>query len=137
MPASVAFLLGPRQRLGLPPAGQHLSGDGRFHYLGGQLPLSPALAERVQRLGWLAVDAVAGLRGYVGVDVVLGDAPDGSSDRLMEVNARLTTSYVGLRALCRTNLAEVLLCVCSGAEPPELCWREGTVAWKADGSMLQ
>jgi tyramine---L-glutamate ligase len=137
MPASVAFLLGPRQRLVLPPAAQHLSDGDCFRYLGGQLPLPPALAERAQRLGRLAVDAVPGLRGYVGVDVVLGDAPDGSGDRLMEVNARLTTSYVGLRALCRTNLAEVLLCVCSGAEPPELCWREGTVSWKADGSVLQ
>src|SRR5262249_25479814 len=63
LPASVAFLVGPRQCLALPPAAQHLSGDGRFHYLGGQLPLPPALAERVQHLGRLAVDAVPGLRG--------------------------------------------------------------------------
>jgi predicted ATP-grasp superfamily ATP-dependent carboligase len=136
-PASVAFLVGPRQCLALPPAAQLLSSDGRFRYLGGQLPLPPALAERVQRLGQLAVAAVSGLRGYVGMDVVLGDAPDGSGDRLMEVNARLTTSYVGLRALCQSNLAEALLCVAAGTEAPELSWRGGTVFWKADGSVLQ
>ena len=137
MPASVAFLVGPRECLALPPAAQQLSDDGRFRYLGGQLPLPPALAERAQRLGRLAVEAVSGLRGYVGVDVVLGTAPDGSGDRVMEVNARLTTSYVGLRAHCLANLAEVMLCVATGTEAPELCWREGTVSWKADGSVVQ
>ena len=137
MPASVAFLIGPRQCLALPPAAQHLSDEGRFRYLGGQAPLPSSLAERAGRLGRQAVEAVPGLRGYVGVDLVLGAAPDGSGDRVMEVNARLTTSYVGLRALARTNLAAVMLGVACGTEASELCWREGTISWKAEGSVLE
>ena len=45
-PASVAFLLGPCGRRVLPAAWQLLSADGRFHYLGGELPLPPNLNDR-------------------------------------------------------------------------------------------
>jgi predicted ATP-grasp superfamily ATP-dependent carboligase len=131
LPASVAFLLGPRQRLALPAAAQLLSDDGRFHYRGGRLPLSPDLAERATRVARQAVDAVPGLLGYVGVDVVLGDG----ADAVIEINPRLTTSYVGLRALARTNLAAALLAVAGGETVAPLAWRDGAVAWTADGAV--
>jgi len=134
-PASVAFLLGPRRCLALPPAAQRLSGDGRFRYLGGHAPLSPALAERAQRVARSAVETLPALRGYVGVDVVLGAAPDGSADQIIEINPRLTTSYVGLRVLARTNLAATMLSLVGGENPPELCWHQKTVAWSADGTI--
>src|SRR5262249_33030130 len=102
-PASAAFLIGPGQRLPLLPAAQHLSEDGRFHYRGGSLPLPPCLAERALRLAERTLATVPGLQGYAGVDVVLGNAEDGSRDYVIEVNPRLTTSYVGLRALAATN----------------------------------
>src|SRR5262249_41480769 len=38
-PASVAFLIGPRQTVALAPAWQDLSPDGEFHYRGGSLPI--------------------------------------------------------------------------------------------------
>ena len=125
MPVSAAFLLGPGRCLSLPPASQHLSDDGRFRYLGGQLPLPPPLAERASRLGRLAVEAVPGLRGYVGVDIVLAENADGSGDRVIEINARLTTSYLGLRALAQGNLAKVMLGVATGTEVAELTWHQG------------
>src|SRR5262249_27211100 len=99
--ASVAFLFGPGRCLALPPAAQRLSEDDCFRYLGGSVPLPPPLAERARRLAWTAVETLPDLRGYVGVDVVLGDATDGSADWIIEINPRLTTSYVGLRALAR------------------------------------
>jgi predicted ATP-grasp superfamily ATP-dependent carboligase len=132
--ASVAFLLGPGRCLALPAASQCLSG-GCFRYRGGRAPLPPALAGRARRLARAAVEALPGLRGYVGVDVVLGEEPDGSGDRVIEVNPRLTTSYVGLRALARGNLAEAMLCLARGTDPPELRWDEGPVAWTADGTV--
>ena len=52
--------------------------------------------------------------GYVGVDLVLGREPDGSEDVVIEINPRLTTSYVGLRAAARTNLAEAMWQVAQG-----------------------
>ena len=53
--------------------------------------------------------------GFVGVDLVLGREPDGSEDFVIEVNPRLTTSYVGLRAAARSNLAEVMVNIANGA----------------------
>ena len=73
-PASVAYLIGQTQTIPLLPAFQQLSDDGRFRYLGGELPIPPSLADRAIRLGRRAVECVPGLAGYVGVDLVLGDA---------------------------------------------------------------
>src|SRR5207248_1800177 len=106
--ASVAFLIGPAQSLPLVPCEQFLSADGRFTYLGGRLPIAPDLAARAIRIAERAVRCVPGLLGYVGVDVVLG--ADGR-DWAIEINPRLTTSYIGLRALARFNLAEAMLAV--------------------------
>ncbi len=135
-PASVAFLFGPGRCLALPPAAQRLSGDGRFRYLGGHVPLPGALAERAQRVARSAVETLPELRGYIGVDVVLGAVADGSADQVIEVNPRLTTSYSGLRVLARTNLAETMLSITAGENPPELCWHQKTVAWSADGTIV-
>ncbi len=117
-PASVALLIGPRQTIPLMPARQHLSQDGRFRYQGGSLPLPPDLAERATALALAAVAGIDGLQGYLGVDLVLGKNGD---DYAIEINSRLTTSYIGLRQLCRGNLAELMLqCVRSeGMEPPQ------------------
>jgi predicted ATP-grasp superfamily ATP-dependent carboligase len=136
-PASVALLLGPGQEIALPPAWQRLSPDGRFRYLGGALPLPPGPAARAAALARQAVRAVPGLRGYVGVDLVLGEAPDGSGDQAIEINPRLTTSYVGLRALAAGNLAEALLRVVSGERIAELEWRPGVVEFGADGQVTK
>jgi predicted ATP-grasp superfamily ATP-dependent carboligase len=129
--ASVAFLLGPTGSVALPAAEQHLSGDGRFRYQGGRVPLHPGLTVRAQRLAGPALATVPGLRGYVGVDVVLGE----NEDQVIEINPRLTTSYVGLRLLARSNLAEALLHVSLGHAAGELDWQEGVVSFRADGSV--
>jgi predicted ATP-grasp superfamily ATP-dependent carboligase len=132
-PASVALLCGPRGQVPLAPATQHLSADGRFHYRGGRLPLAPPLAKRATRLAQHAVRNVSGLMGFVGVDLVLGDALDGSQDCAVEINPRLTTSYVGLRTLAKCNLAESMLRIALGEEVPAPEWRQGTIDFQADG----
>jgi predicted ATP-grasp superfamily ATP-dependent carboligase len=133
--ASVALLTGPGKRVALPAAEQLLSDDGRFHYQGGRLALPADLNRRAQRLAGRAAAAVEGLCGYVGVDLVLGEAAGGGGDRVLEINPRLTTSYVGLRALARFNLAEALLAAAAGAPLPPLRWRPGPIRFRADGSV--
>jgi predicted ATP-grasp superfamily ATP-dependent carboligase len=133
---SVSFLVGPAETFALAPCKQHLSDDGRFRYLGGSLPLTRDLMERAVKLGRRAVESVAGLLGYVGIDLVLGDACDGSADVVIEINPRLTTSYIGLRALATTNLAEALLQVVEGHPSPVLGWRSGSVVFHTDGRAI-
>jgi tyramine---L-glutamate ligase len=135
MAASIAFLTGPKGGIPLVPAAQHLSEDGRFHYLGGTLPLPSPLEKRATALGRRAVQACNGLCGYIGVDLVLGDAEDGSEDYAIEINPRLTTSYIGLRMLAHDNLALAMLQVALGEDIAELRWRPDGVRFYADGSL--
>lgn len=131
--ASLAFLCGPNGNVPLIPAFQSLSTDGRFKYLGGELPIPANLSARAVRLGTRAIECVPGLKGYVGVDLVLGDAADGSRDFAIEINPRLTTSYVGLRALAEFNIAEAMLQIARGATPPEMRWKAICIRFEPDG----
>ena len=127
--ASVSFLVGGGRTLALPAAAQRLSDDGRFRYLGGEVPLPSAMNRRAQQLARRAVESVAGLFGYVGVDVGLAPSPE--DDVVIEINPRLTTSYVGLRRLARFNLADALLAVTTGSPLPRPEWHEGPVMFSA------
>ena len=107
-PASVAVIVSS-QRQATPAVLQRLTDNGTFRYLGGSLPLRPGLDARARQLALHALDALPRVRGYVGVDLVLGAAEDGSQDVVIEINPRLTTSYVGLRAVADGNLAAAML----------------------------
>lgn len=127
--ASVAFLIGPKETVALPAAYQVLSNDGCFRYQGGRLPLPAELAARATCLAQTATGLVPGLFGYVGVDVVLGDSADGNGDAVIEINPRLTTSYVGLRALAADNLAGVMLRIVGGEKGVSINWHAGCVSY--------
>ncbi|HJT30752.1 MAG TPA: ATP-grasp domain-containing protein [Pirellulales bacterium] len=109
LPASVALVCGPAGCTALPACRQQISDDGRLRYLGGSVPLPPPYAKRAARLAERAVATLDKPLGYLGVDLVLGHDADGSDDVVIEINPRLTTSYLGLRALCRQNLAGAML----------------------------
>jgi hypothetical protein len=130
---SVAVLIShDGQRLEpFPPAAQTLSNDGRFRYLGGVIPARNVDLPAIQRVARDACRAVEGLRGYVGVDLIV---PDEAPERpvVVEINPRLTTSYIGYRRLTDANLAERMLRV-DCAEP--IAWRGGCVTFDADGAV--
>ena len=88
---------------------------------------------RSTRLAQRAVDCVQGLFGYVGVDLVLGDTAE--ADRAIEINPRLTTSYVGLRALAEFNIAEAMRLVANGLPAGPLRWSAGRVRFDPDGTV--
>jgi tyramine---L-glutamate ligase len=133
IPASVALLCGPNCRLALPPCSQQLSNDGRFRYLGGTTLLPAPLAARATRLAERAIVALPGAFGYIGVDLVLGACDDGADDCVIEINPRLTTSYVGLRAACNQNLAHALLNIAQGAGDAMLTFRTAPLTFSATG----
>ena len=136
MSVSVAVLCGPAGLFSLPPCRQHLSEDRRFTYLGGSLPLTTPLAARATRLALAAVQTLKAPIGYLGVDLILGADSPGSEDTVIEVNPRLTTSYVGLRAATGDNLAEAMLAVAAGFRPV-LCFRDEPVEFEADGHITR
>lgn len=74
-------------------------------YNGGEVPLDSTLKEKTFAATKHVVEAFGGLRGYVGVDVVLTK----EAVFVVDVNPRLTTSYVGLRKVALFNPAEVML----------------------------
>jgi predicted ATP-grasp superfamily ATP-dependent carboligase len=50
----------------------------------------------------------------MGIDLVFGLAVDGSEDVVIEVNPRLTTSYLGLRKIANGNLAAAMVRTAKG-----------------------
>lgn len=110
----------------LPVAEQHLSDDGRFKYLGGRIPADiPAeSAFAVQQLAERACRAVPGLAGWVGCDIVLPlDRP--LEPVLIEINPRLTSSYLGYRRLTDDKIPARLL----DPNSPRLRWKSEPVTF--------
>jgi predicted ATP-grasp superfamily ATP-dependent carboligase len=68
------------------------------------------------------------------VDLVLGADPASREDFVIEVNPRLTTSYVGLRAACRENLAQAWLDVARGGQPV-FSFASAALEFSADGTI--
>ncbi len=133
--ASVSMFVGSGEYVALLPGRQHLSEDGRFRYLGGSFPLPAPLGDRAGALASRAVESIDGLRGYIGVDLLLGPAEDASEDRVVEINPRLTTSYVGLRAMTQQNLAQAWLRTCEGTPVSAPEWRSQTLTFSCDGQV--
>jgi predicted ATP-grasp superfamily ATP-dependent carboligase len=132
--ASVAFLCGPAGRVPLVPCKQRISEDGRMRYLGGELPLAAGLSERAVALADRALAPLPAATGYVGVDLVLGRDPAGSEDVVIEVNPRVTTSYVGLRAAAKENLAEAMRSIAAG-ETATLSFSNRPLEFDVDGNV--
>lgn len=85
-----------------------------FEYVGGTALYAHPRAAEATDLARRAVGLTPGLRGYVGVDLVIG----ADTISLIEVNARLTTSCVGLRRALSCSLAEALWQTCVDGRVP-------------------
>ena len=74
-------------------------------YRGGVVPFDHPMGAEAFEAAKKIVEAVPGLRGYIGMDFVL----TGEEAVVLEVNPRLTTSYVGLRRVVNFNLAQAVV----------------------------
>jgi predicted ATP-grasp superfamily ATP-dependent carboligase len=112
-----------------PPAEQLLTDDGTFQYRGGRVPAAIAHPQQLEVLIRRAAACVPGLRGYVGFDVLELDA---GYSLLVEINPRLTTSYVGYRWLTDDNLARGLL---APDEVAPIAWRSREIEYSSAGEV--
>lgn len=134
LPASISILSGPHGAHVLPPTWQTLGGESGYEYLGGRFPLDHSFRLRAERLGHTVAQHLNGYCGYLGIDLVLGAAEDGSEDFVIEINPRITTSVVALAAASETNFIEAMLCCCVG-EATELRFGTREFAFGADGAI--
>ncbi len=146
--ASVALLCGPAGVTALPGCRQLLGDAGptdfgprscgvpSFAYRGGLVPLAPPLDERARHLARQAAATLEGACGWLGIDLVLGDDPGGGNDTVIEINPRLTTSYLGLRALAHNNLGVALLAAVRG-EPAPLSLAAEPLQFAPDGRITR
>jgi len=102
-PASVSLIAAAgRRAVALSINEQTVRAGRRFAYGGGRTPIDHPLAQRGIDAAIRACRALPNLRGYVGVDLVLTDR----DAVVIEVNPRLTTSYIGVRAALRGKRAD-------------------------------
>jgi predicted ATP-grasp superfamily ATP-dependent carboligase len=80
------------------------SPTGDSTYIGGVVPFKHSLEIEALRAAEKAVEAVNGLKGYVGVDLTLSD----KEPILIEINPRLTVSYIGINRVANFNTADVI-----------------------------
>ncbi|MDE2059247.1 MAG: ATP-grasp domain-containing protein [candidate division NC10 bacterium] len=111
--ASVSLLTDGSRSLPLTLNLQEIRGRSRLRYHGGLIPFEHPLRALAFRLVEEVVQAVPGLKGYVGVDLVLAD----HDAVVIEVNPRITTSYVGVRQVLRQNPAALILDAVAGKLP--------------------
>jgi len=148
VPVGVSCLCGPRGVTVLPPVLQHFSASQGFS--GGSVPVPPPLSRRAEELARRAIAALSRpgrtgdpslwqAAGWIGVDLILGAAGDGRGDRVLEVNPRLTTSFVGLSQLSQSSLLAATLAATGGEEPqwaPEAAKLERGLQFGVDGIVI-
>ena len=121
-PVGVSCICGPGAIECLPPLRQRFTAAGSLRYLGSEPLDSHAAADRATTLARRAVAAVAHAAGgsapvgWVGVDMILGVRDDGRADRVLEVNPRLTTSFVWLAPGSPRSLVRTMLDVAAGSQ---------------------
>lgn len=83
-------------------------------YTGGTVPFHHQLEKKALKAAEMAVKSLTGLRGYVGVDMVLSC----EEPVIIEINPRLTTSYIGLRKVANFNPAQAIVDAVHGQRLP-------------------
>jgi predicted ATP-grasp superfamily ATP-dependent carboligase len=111
--ASVSLLTDGVRSLPLTLNLQEINGRTRLTYRGGRVPLDHPLRSLAFRRAAEVVKAIPGLRGYVGIDLVLTDR----DVVVIEVNPRLTTSYMGIQMILHQNLAALIIDAVRGKLP--------------------
>ena len=133
MACSVGFIGGGKRGLPiiLPPARQEIQlTAGVVSYHGGQIPCESGIASQIKPVAAPIAVALGAFHGYVGADLLVDLAVPEGSVRVVEINPRLCTSYVGYRTIAVDNLAAWLLPQHHGQA---IRWKPETVTFSANG----
>lgn len=120
----VSCLLGPTGITPVTAIVQRFSAEPSIGFRGGDRLADPGLRRRAEAHAVAAVAAVVSRccgdagGGWVGVDMILGAAEDGREDVVLEINPRLTTSFVGLAAVARSSVVRAMLDADAGRPVP-------------------
>jgi predicted ATP-grasp superfamily ATP-dependent carboligase len=74
-------------------------------YVGGVVPFCHEMEQKTFETAMSVVSCFPGLRGYVGVDLILTD----TGPVIVDVNPRLTTSFIGLNRVAGFNFADAIV----------------------------
>jgi tyramine---L-glutamate ligase len=114
--ASVSLLSNGKKAIPLSLNQQNISTEnGVINYNGGKVPMTHPLENEAKKIAKKAVESIPGLKGYVGVDMILND----EQVYLVEINSRITTPYVALRNMLNFNLGEAIVQSVQGQLPGE------------------
>ena len=105
----------------------HLN-SGEIHYSGGKVPFKHEYSKLAKETAKNAVESIEGLKGYVGVDMIL----DNDKVHVVEINSRLTTPYVALRNIINFNLGEAIIKSIHGELPCEVILKGMANFYKED-----
>jgi len=103
-----------------------VSDDGLFHYMGGETPVHPEREDEIVEAAIRTMN-VLGCQGYAGIDLIAGDQV-----YVLDVNPRPTTSLVGIAAVMKEEIADILLRASYGDAPGEV-HLSGRVRFDRDG----
>lgn len=89
--------------------------DDKGTYVGGKLPFESKYEDEAFEISSKAVEAIDGLKGFVGVDLIVNaDEKDIYSVYLLEINSRFTTPYVGLKQIADINIGKSIIDLIDG-----------------------
>lgn len=96
--------------------------QGKLTYNGGKVPYEHELSDLAKDISQKAVEHINGLKGYVGVDLLLDEA--NHDIYILEINPRLTTSYIALRRVLNINLGKAVVDAARGILPTKLEFKD-------------
>jgi len=112
---SASFIVGREGFLPLTINRQLIKFEGEgMSYQGSQVPYKTPRADEIWAEAKKAAAAL-GLSGYAGIDFVLGERP-----RAVDVNARPTTSIIGIARVMKEEIGELILGARFGGMPAEV-----------------
>ena len=129
--ASVSLLADGCRAVPLVINTQNVGGRLSLSYDGGSTPLQHPLADEAMEAAVRTCEALPGLRGFIGVDLVLTS----SEAVVIEVNPRVTTAYLGVRSVLDENVAALAIAACEGRLPGRLSARR-SVRFTAAGEVM-